>query len=144
MTTRRVAATGLAALGGAAMVALAFLRGGQSAAAADPVSIVVTSAADGDSAVCPDDARCTLRRAIELANEGDAGESFVITFDSTAFPEGSWTAITPASALPELTHDDVAVDATGGRAVVDGSELAGGEDGFVLSGDRPRCGAWGW
>jgi CSLREA domain-containing protein len=102
-------------------------------------SWVVTSAADTGGTCAP--FSCTLRAAISAANASTGGD--VITF--AIQPAGSYTISVGAGAangLPDVTGDDVTIDATtqpGGSAHpirLDDPDVGGGESGLVLSGNR--------
>lgn len=108
--------------------------------AAGPVTIVVTSAADSTApaAVCPDDTRCTLRRAIELANADASGSPVVVTFSPNTFPGIAPALIRPSTPLPIVTRAQVTIEATGLGVIVDGSTIvAPNTDGFTFTGAEP-------
>ncbi|MFN8508786.1 MAG: right-handed parallel beta-helix repeat-containing protein [Dehalococcoidia bacterium] len=104
--------------------------------AAGPVTIVVTSAADGTApaAVCPDDTRCTLRRAIEVANADVSGNPVVITFSPATFPGIAPALIAPAAALPAVTRVQTTIDAAGLGVILDGGGIPGAHtDGITFA-----------
>jgi len=104
--------------------------------AAGPVTIVVTSAADSTTpaAVCPDDTRCTLRRAIEVANADISGNPVVITFSPATFPGVAPALIAPTAPLPVVTRAQVTIDAAGLGVIVDGGGIPGAHtDGITLA-----------
>lgn len=137
MPRRRTAALlVLALLVGA--LSLPAWRAGRPRAAA-PVALVVTSAADSaaPAAVCPDDTRCTLRRAIELANADLSGDPIVISFAPAAFPPAAPALIAPSTPLPTITRAQVTIDATGTGVILDGGTIAGpGHDGLAFAGSE--------
>lgn len=95
--------------------------------AAGPVTIVVTSAADSTTpaAVCPDDTRCTLRRAIEVANADISGNPIVITFSPATFPGIAPALIAPVAPLPAVIRAQVTIDAAGLGVILDGGGIPG-------------------
>ncbi len=130
----------------------------------EPLVIVVTNA--GDSIVegeseCPSDTLCTLRRAIELANETPAdpdaieeppplpGEepaedeepaafrALTITFDPTVFPAGAPVAIeVEGEPLPALVRENTHIDGSGAGVIVEGSLLVDADQtGLRFGGD---------
>ncbi|MBE7519195.1 MAG: hypothetical protein HS107_08095 [Thermoflexaceae bacterium] len=109
--------------------------------AAVPPGVVVTSPGDAAGAVCPDDSKCTLRKAIELVNANEATWEYVIAFSETVFPANSSTAITVLDdPLPAITRENVLLDARERGVRLDGSELpaAGNHDGIVVEGAESR------
>jgi len=111
-------------------------------AAAAGHGVVVTSAGDaggGGGASCPHDSLCTLRRAIEVANADAEAGLFTITFSPAVFPEDSPATITIATApLPNVSRNDVAIDATGAGVDVAGDfgSLTATFNGLTVTGDR--------
>jgi hypothetical protein len=107
------------------------------------VEVTSSSGAEG-GAVCPHESLCTLRQAIETANDDTDSGLFTITFDPEIFPEDAPVTISIAGApLPNISRNDVAIDASGAgvaltgdfgslSAVFNGLTVTG--DGFVLRG----------
>jgi len=137
MGSRRLLA--VAVIGACVLVlALGGVRGpARPAAAAAPVSLTVTNAGDGATAVCPDATRCTLRRAISVANAADPAAAVTIAFAPSVFPAASPVTIAvTTSSLPVVAHANATVDASTAGVVVDGSALPDGSDGLVMSGPQ--------
>jgi CSLREA domain-containing protein len=118
-------------------VVLALLAFAPRASAA--TSWVVTSSADtsGSCTVFS----CTLRAAIQAANQSTGGDAISFAIQ----PAGSYTISVGAGAansLPDITGDDVTIDATtqpGGGAHgirLDDPDVGGGESGLVIAGSR--------
>ncbi|MBA4180523.1 MAG: hypothetical protein C0506_08045 [Anaerolinea sp.] len=116
------------------------LRGPRAAAAADPVVVEVTSSADtAASPACPDATRCTLRRAIEVANTDASGLPVRITFAETAFPAAATATIVVGSTpLPVVTREDVTIDGSGRGVRLAGTtqSVTPTVNGLVTSGTR--------
>ncbi|MGI8926142.1 MAG: hypothetical protein ACR2HN_05770 [Tepidiformaceae bacterium] len=108
------------------------------AEAEPPLVVVVTSAGDSElpeEAVCPDEALCTLRRAIEFVNPDESGNRYTITFDAGVFPPGAPTTIAVlAGQLPVTTRGFVTIDGSAAGVVIDGAALPQPADGLVISG----------
>lgn len=92
------------------------------------VVVTVTSTADTlEDQVCPDDTKCTLRAAIDFVNldEAEAGGPYIIAFDPEVFPVDAPETITiGASDLPEITQDNVTIDASTAGVVIRGGGAA--------------------
>ena len=89
-----------------------------------PRTVVVTSLDDSGPG--------TLRQALLDAQPAD-----VITFDSSTFPPTSPVTISLQSELPEITANDLTIDASNAGIVLDGSEVSGGlyaGSGLVING----------
>ncbi|MBM3152221.1 MAG: hypothetical protein FJZ96_08505, partial [Chloroflexi bacterium] len=76
------------------------------------ITIVVNSVADTGPG--------SLRQAILDAKPGDE-----ITFDPAIFPPDSPASIVLASALPEITQGNLAIDASNAGVILDGSQVTG-------------------
>lgn len=111
-------------------------------AAASPVAIVVTSSADVlPTAACPDASRCTLRKAIEMANLDVTASAVAITFNPTIFPPTTPASVTVgATPLPIATRADLTLDGSGSGVRIAGTTTAPASmvDGLVLTGARTR------
>jgi CSLREA domain-containing protein len=128
--TGSIAATGR--LNGSGLSDVVALSPGAEAAsyapAADPLFLIVNSAADGPDVnpgdgICDDGTgSCTLRAAIEEANATPGSDT--ISFSGV-------TAIAPVVALPAIT-EAVTIDGSGG-VELDGSFAGGGADGLTVA-----------
>ena len=121
------------------VVTLALLphASGRPVAAAGPLSIEVTSSGDaaGSGAVCPDPAKCTLRKAIETVNADASADPYTITFKLSTFPASNPVTISIASSqLPVVSRPKVTIDASPAGIILDGTALAGALDGLRLTG----------
>lgn len=119
-----------------ALIVVAALRGAAVPVDAQVSQIVVTSAADpgGNEVSCDGDGECTLREAIETANETPGNGEIRIVFDPAAFPPGNPTVIVPQSPLPAVTRAGVVLDGGGAGVTIDGSALDGDAPGLELAG----------
>ncbi|MFN0095517.1 MAG: CSLREA domain-containing protein [Dehalococcoidia bacterium] len=102
-----------------------------------PLILEVTSTADetGGSTACPDDTRCTLRRAIEVANASAGAQPVEIRFAAAAFPGGNVTPIRLRTQLPALQRDGLRLHGRG-AVVIDGTDITVESDGLRLTGAR--------
>ncbi|MGE3075547.1 MAG: hypothetical protein AB7N24_17670 [Dehalococcoidia bacterium] len=102
--------------------------------------VVVTSQGDasgGSGAVCPDPGLCTLRHAIEVANEDAEPGTFKITFDPAVFPADSPVSILIGStALPSVSREEVWIDGSGAGVSVVGTSgaLSASQNGLTATG----------
>lgn len=114
--------------------------GGSTAVApalAQEPGFVVTNAGDAEEAVCPDEAACTLRRAIEAANADESETALQITFDPAVFPPSEPETITLTQGrLPALTATFTQILAADAGVILDGEGNTGLGDGLVLEGDN--------
>ncbi|HDQ70881.1 MAG TPA: DUF11 domain-containing protein, partial [Chloroflexi bacterium] len=72
----------------------------------------------------------TLRQALLDAGDGDT-----ITFVPIIFPPTQPAVITLASPLPEITQDNLTIDASGAGVILDGSGTTTGVSGLLLEGN---------
>lgn len=115
-----------------AAVLVTFLVHGARDASAN--TFTVTSGADPGNGVC--DAICTLREALDEANATPGHD--VINFDPAVFPPGVPAVISPATALPASTDEDgITIDGSSAGVAIDGSGLAGSENGLVVQSSSP-------
>jgi hypothetical protein len=91
------------------------------AVSAPAATIVVTSTADSGSG--------TLRWALQQAGAGDT-----ISFDPATFPLASPATIWLASALPDITANNLTVDASGAGVILEGSGAPGWTNGLSIVG----------
>ena len=82
--------------------------------------LVVNALDDVDDGVC-DSVHCSLREAINAANERAGPDT--ITFDSIVFPLSEAGVIKPTSAFPRILDGETKIDATGANVTIDGSNL---------------------
>lgn len=98
---------------------------GSGARAEEPTVIIVTSPADAlddPDAVCPDVDRCTLRRAIELANGlGEAAIATTLIFDTSVFDHLSPVTIALVAPLPAIAHPGIEIDASEAGVLISGA-----------------------
>ncbi len=110
------------------LVLLALIAGGtQARASASPraapaASWVVTNTADSGPG--------SLRQALLDAEDGD-----IISFDLGVFPPGSpATILLTSGALPQITRNNVTIDASNAGVILDGSNTPAGTSGLVIHG----------
>lgn len=102
---------------------------------AAPAGIVVTSAADTlPDAACPHDAKCTLRKVLEVAGGMAGTDPVTITFGGSPFAPGKAVPIVLATPLPAVGRAKVTIDGSGADVTLEGASLAANANGIVLSG----------
>lgn len=107
--------------------------------------LIVTSTADPPTgAACPDATKCTLRRAIQVANADTSPERFTILFSTAVFPPATPATIALTAALPPVTRNAVTIDARAAGVIVDGSSASGIGDGIILAGNQAAIGGVGF
>lgn len=100
-------------------------------------TVEVTSAGDEGAAagaVCPHASLCTLRRAIEVANEDAGTEPFSITF---ALPDSPAEILVGNAPLPNVTRDNLTIDGEGAGVVLrnGASSLTAVNNGLTVTAD---------
>ncbi len=109
----------------------------------EPVEQVVNTTADHDDGRCDplESGDCTLREAINAANEGEGPTTIVfdIPEDDPGFADGKWT-IQPETELPSLTADGLTLGACVDpiMVVMDGTLMPPCMNGFVVNGSHTK------
>jgi CSLREA domain-containing protein len=108
-----------------------------------PEEWVVNTTADHDDGECLplEIGDCTLREAINAANEGEGPTTIVFDIPESdpGFADGRWT-IQPETALPELTADGLTIGACVEPilVVMDGTLMPSCMNGFVVNGSHTK------
>jgi len=109
----------------------------------EPQERVVNTTADHDDGNCDslETGDCTLREAVNAANEGEGPATilFEIPDDDPGFADGRWT-IQPEAALPNLTADGLTIGACVEPilVVMDGTLMPSCMNGFVVNGSHTK------
>ena len=109
----------------------------------EPVERAVNTTADHDDGSCDplETGDCTLREAINAANEGEGPTTIVfeIPEDDPGFADGQWT-IQPEAELPHLTADGLTIGACIEPllVVMDGTLMPSCMNGFVVNGSHTK------
>ena len=109
----------------------------------EPQERAVNTTADHDDGSCDslESGDCTLREAINAANEGEGPTTIIFDIPDSdpGFADGQWT-IQPEATLPDLTADGLTIGTCTEPifVVMDGTLMPAGMNGFVLNGSHQK------